>query len=183
MAIPPELRPLRVNLVELLRQPGAERTAQVQVDPAALNCIVAEGQARPQGDINVGIRAISGIDEVEVECSIAAGWVGECRRCLSPISGVEHISVVEHFRPATAERAATARDGVEVVAVEGDQIDLVPTVRETVMIELPLAPLCSLDCAGICPICGTDLNSGSCLCAVEVRDDRWAALDDLRLDD
>lgn len=183
MAIPPELRPLRVNMVELLRQPGAERSSSARVDPDALGCVVAEGQALPRGPIEVAIHAVSGTDEVEVDCVIEAAWVGECRRCLAPVSGVERISVVEHFRPAVVGRDAGERDDADVIPVEGDQIDLVPTVRETVMIELPMAPLCSTDCAGICPICGADLNSAPCGCSVEVRDERWAALDSLRLDE
>ncbi|MGA1565813.1 MAG: YceD family protein [Ilumatobacteraceae bacterium] len=183
MAISPELRPLRVNMVELLRQPGAERSSSASVDPDVLGCIVAEGQASLRGPIEVAIHAVSGTDEVEVDCVIEAAWIGDCRRCLAPVSGVETIRVVEHFRPAVASRDAGQRDDADVIAVEGDQIDLVPTVRETVMIELPMAPLCSPDCAGICPICGTDRNSVPCGCSVEIRDERWAALDSLRLDE
>lgn len=183
MAIPPELRPLRVNMVELLRQPGAERSSIVQIAPDALDCVLAEGQAKPVGDIEVAIKAVSGTDEVEVDCSIAVGWIGECRRCLASVTGHDRIQVIEHFRPAGTARSAGGREDAEVIPVEGDQIDLVPTIRETVMIELPVAPLCSADCAGICPVCGADRNIVGCECAIEVRDDRWAALDELRLED
>ncbi|HBU75246.1 MAG TPA: DUF177 domain-containing protein, partial [Acidimicrobiaceae bacterium] len=43
--------------------------------------------------------------------------------------------------------------------------------------------LCSDDCKGICDVCGVDRNEVPCECVVVVRDDRWAALDDLHLDD
>jgi uncharacterized protein len=56
-------------------------------------------------------------------------------------------------------------------------------VREYVVLELPDDPLCRDECAGICPVCGIDRNSGSCECDTTVRDERWSALDDLRLDD
>ncbi len=46
----------------------------------------------------------------------------------------------------------------EAFVIEGDQIDLVPAVREYVLIDLPDGPLCREDCAGICPVCGTDRN-------------------------
>ena len=67
--------------------------------------------------------------------------------------------------------------------IEGDQIDLVPAVREAVLLELPDDVLCREECAGICPVCGIDRNQGTCECDTTVRDDRWAALDQLRLDD
>ncbi len=68
-------------------------------------------------------------------------------------------------------------------AIEGDQIDLAPAVREYVLIELPDGPLCRDDCAGICPECGADRNEAPCECDTSVRDERWSALDDLRLPD
>ena len=51
------------------------------------------------------------------------------------------------------------------------------------MIETPTSVLCSDDCKGICDVCGVDRNEASCECVVVVRDERWAALDDLQLDD
>ena len=56
-------------------------------------------------------------------------------------------------------------DALEIV---GDQIDLVPVVREYVLLDLPDAPLCRPDCAGICPKCGADRNLGACDCDTSV---------------
>ena len=43
-----------------------------------------------------------------------------------------------------------------------DVIDLEPLVRDAVLLELPLAPLCSDTCLGLCPQCGTNLQPESC---------------------
>jgi uncharacterized protein len=51
------------------------------------------------------------------------------------------------------------------------------------LLELPNDVLCRDDCAGICPVCGIDRNAGTCDCDTTVRDDRWAALDGLQLDE
>ncbi|MGH9281959.1 MAG: YceD family protein [Acidimicrobiales bacterium] len=48
------------------------------------------------------------------------------------------------------------------------------------LLELPLAPLCRADCAGICPMCGADRNVAPCQCASAPSDPRWAAPDALR---
>ena len=55
-----------------------------------------------------------------------------------------------------------------------------PMVRELVLMELPPAPLCREDCAGICPTCGADRNQATCDCEQDLGDPRWAGLDALR---
>lgn len=64
--------------------------------------------------------------------------------------------------------------------IVGEQLDLAPAVRETVLLDAPSSPLCRPDCAGLCPRCGADLNQGPCGCADDLVDERWQALDALR---
>jgi uncharacterized protein len=58
-------------------------------------------------------------------------------------------------------------------------LDLESLARDAVMLELPLAPLCSEDCLGLCPQCGANRNETSCTCVI-AGDPRWSALDALR---
>lgn len=44
-------------------------------------------------------------------------------------------------------------------------IDLDPDIRDEIMLEYPLKPLCKPDCKGLCPKCGKNLNEGGCSCA------------------
>ena len=78
----------------------------------------------------------------------------------------------------------TARVGIGLLDTGGmglaAAIDLEAPVREVLMLELPLAPLCAPDCLGICPTCGVDRNERSCECPPPAADPRWAALDALR---
>ena len=53
-------------------------------------------------------------------------------------------------------------------------------VRELVLLSAPESSLCSLDCPGICPQCGADLQEDQCACAGRQIDERWAVLDELR---
>ena len=52
-------------------------------------------------------------------------------------------------------------------------------MRDAIVLELPMAPLCREDCRGLCPQCGADRNEAECGC-VAPRDPRWANLDVLR---
>jgi uncharacterized protein len=113
---------------------------------------------------------------IEVIGQVRATWVGECRRCLGPVGGELVADVRELYRPL-----GPTEDDEETYPIDGDHLDLAPLVRDAVLLDLPLAPLCRADCAGLCPICGADRNSEACGCPVELGDPRWGALDTLRL--
>ena len=53
--------------------------------------------------------------------------------------------------------------------LSGNWLDLLPMVRDAIHLAVPIAPRCRSDCRGLCPVCGADLNSGPCQCAVARR--------------
>ena len=53
-------------------------------------------------------------------------------------------------------------------------------LREQVILDAPMQPLCREDCRGLCPQCGTNLNTDACACAPAWEDPRLAALKALR---
>ena len=109
---------------------------------------------------------------VSVTGTVSAPWTGACRRCLAAASGVLDCPVRELY--------TEDGDGDETYPLDDDDVDLEPLVRDAVLLELPLAPLCRPDCRGLCPICGADRNVEPCDCEAPP-DPRWAALDVLRL--
>ena len=168
---PNPLHVLRLNARELLRQPGLTRPIRIELDATDLGV----DDDRVAGGVAVELEAVSSIDGIVVTGSIASPWRVPCRRCLTDVAGTARIAVDEVYQDHVSDPDA--------FQIEGDQIDLAPAVREYVLLELPDGPLCREDCAGICPVCGIDRNHGTCECDTSVRDERWAALDDLRLDD
>ncbi len=169
---PRGLHVFRLNARELLRQPGLDKRIEVSLDASELG--VDDG--RISGPVGVDLHAVSTIDGITVRGRITMPWHAACRRCLAEVHGVTAIDVDEVYQDEVA-------DGADAFEIEGDQIDLVPAIREYLLIELPDDPLCRDDCAGICPVCGIDRNTGSCSCDTTVRDERWAVLDELRFDD
>jgi len=77
----------------------------------------------------------------------------QCHRCLTPIAETLVVDVDDLV-------TADPDDGQPTVV--GDRIDLVPIVRDAVGLSMPLRPLCKADCQGLCPVCGSDLNSDPC---------------------
>lgn len=165
-----ERGPLVVPVTELVRHPGSRKHVCTTADADGL----ALPEARvPDGaplTVDVELEALS--DGIVVHGTVSAPWVGECRRCLGPAAG-EAVAVVEEIyqeHPVTDE----------AFTFDGDAIDLGPLARENLLVELPLAPLCRPDCAGLCPTCGADRNAAPCSCETAATDIRWGALDALR---
>lgn len=162
--------PLRVNAAELLRRPGTDKHLDLTVTVADL--ALHDERFEPSSAVEVRLRLESLTDGIVVDGTVGAPWHGTCRRCATPVSGTVRSEVHELY-----QETVTDPDAFEL---EGDQLDLVPMVRELIVLDAPVSPLCRSDCKGLCPQCGTDLNTAGCDCAVVSGDQRWSALDQLR---
>jgi uncharacterized protein len=137
-----------------------------------LDDLFVTGSEVPEGaEIEVDLVLTPIGHTVEARGQVRAPWIGSCRRCLNVASGTAVGEVLELFEDPPVEG--------ETYPLVHDEVDLEPLARETVVLELPQAPLCREDCLGLCPECGADRNEGTCSCAPPL-DPRWAALDDLR---
>ena len=165
--------PLVVRVADLLRRPGQQRDERLSV---VLDGLAVLGSSVPEGaEVDLAMHLESLNEGIVARGTVSAPWTGECRRCLQPVEGRVQADVLEVFEDEPV-------DG-ETSKLDIDRIDLEPLAREAVLLELPLAPLCRDDCAGLCPECGADRNAGDCGHTVESTDDRWAALGELRFDD
>ena len=163
---------LKVNVADLLRQLGTRR--EVRRDAKVDGLVLSTSRVPDDATVDAEVTLESVPNGVMAYGSVTAPWVGACRRCLREATGVATARFRELF-----ERRPT--EG-ETYRLAGEEVDLEPLVREAVLLELPLAPLCQDDCRGLCPQCGADLNEGGCDCPAVETDPRWAALDELRFD-
>jgi len=136
----------------------------------------AETDVDPEALVDVTLTLQSFRGGLRAKGHVAAPWFGVCRRCSAAVLGVSDVAVDERF----VDHPEPGDD--EAYPIENDEIDLAPMVHDAILLDLPLAPLCREDCAGLCPYCGIDRNEGSCDCAAPV-DPRWATLDGLRFAD
>jgi uncharacterized protein len=72
------------------------------------------------------------------------------------------------------------KDELGAIVVEGEHLDTEPLIVEQVLLEVPMKPLCSADCRGLCPRCGADRNLDPDCCQEPAADERWEALGALR---
>ena len=162
--------PFIADVLALRRHPGHREALRVQAPLPGMRITESWVPDREPVDLSVTLEAVEG--GVLVVGSVSAPYEGECRRCLGPVTGSLSAPVDEVFVREPEEG--------DTYPIEGDRIDLEPLTREALVLALPLAPLCSPDCKGLCPTCGADLNAGPCACTPASGDPRWSALDALR---
>lgn len=112
------------------------------------------------------------------------GWaegktVLECSRCLETYALPLRVGLEIEFRPRVAlpEKQQLDQDRDDFYWIEQDHVlDLGECLQEAFILALPLQPLCRPDCAGLCPICGKNLNEGPCGGHAEMVDERLAIL-------
>lgn len=170
-------RPARlvVNVADLRRRLGQRRREPIEV-------LLARETVVSSSITEVPVTGEVTIESIELGVSVLGGvrfgWEGDCRRCLEITGGELHVEIDEIFQVGAA-------DDSELLPLDGDQIDLVPLVREAVVLSLPLAPLCRDDCPGPDPDRYPALTEDG-LDELEAEeggggpDPRWAVLDQLR---
>jgi uncharacterized protein len=134
-----------------------------------------------------GQRYVAVPEEVPAELAVtraSTGWVfelrvsvrlhGPCMRCLADAVAGEALSLREY--------QATSPDSDELTTpylVDG-RLDLSAWARDSLVLALPDKILCRPDCAGLCPVCGKDLNAEPHEHGGQEPDPRWSALSRLR---
>jgi uncharacterized protein len=169
--------PLVLDLRDLGRRAGSMQTVTRTVPaPADLGTVVI---GAPEGsDIDLDVRLESLDDGVLVSGTARVRLVGECVRCLDAVEREFDARIQELFVHADRREAAEDEGDAEFEAlpvIERDLIDLEPALRDAVVLDLPLSPVCRADCPGLCVECGArladDPDHGH-----DVVDPRWAAL-------
>ncbi len=134
-----------------------------------------------------GERYVAVPEEIPAELSItraSTGWVfalrcsirlhGACMRCLADAVLEQTLSLREY--------QATSPDSEELTTpyLADDRLDLSAWARDSLILALPDKILCRPDCAGLCSVCGKDLNREPHTHDETRADPRWAALAELR---
>jgi uncharacterized protein len=129
-------------------------------------------------EIDLDLRLESVMEGVLVSGTAAVQLAGECGRCLEPVAETLTVDLQELFAYPDSSTDQTA-DEDETARMEGDFLDLEPTLRDAVVLALPLTPLCREDCSGLCAECGERLDDLPEDHAHDAPDARWSALHDL----
>jgi DUF177 domain-containing protein len=156
---------LVVPVGDLIGAPGKERPF---VGEQAVS--LGLGQVTVDGPMKVSGRVLGLIDAVRAEFRTSAEAHFTCTRCL--VEWDEEVL-------ATGEQYFGRIEDEDGYALVDDAVDLFGPAKDELALSLPAAPLCRPDCAGLCPICGSDLNTDPCGGHGEDSQSPFAALKDL----
>lgn len=164
--------PWVISTHELGRRPGLMRQMNL-VLPAPADIGVDMIGVPKDIDVELDIRLEAVMEGVLVTGTARTPLRGECARCLEPVTSQTEVNFQELFF-YSAEDAAE-----DDSLLDGDLLDLEPTFRDAVVLTLPLSPVCSEDCTGLCVECGIRLADAEPGHKHEVVDARWAKLQGL----
>jgi uncharacterized protein len=140
-------------------------TAPAPADLGSEVIEIAEGS-----ELELEVRLESVVEGVLATGTVAAYATGECSRCLTALNWDLEVDFQELFEYEDNEDLDE-----DAFKLEGDLMDLEPVLRDSLVLSLPLAPLCDDECRGLCNQCGTDLNENP-EHQHDVVDARWQAL-------
>jgi uncharacterized protein len=163
-----------IDLRRLRLRPGEVRQERVDVglDPFVLGGQRYEGSPESV-PVDVQITQASGATVFDLR--LQAHVAGPCMRCL----GYAAVDVETKAREVHDPSAAPA-DQLSSDYVVDDRLEVGAWVRDAIALALPEQILCREDCAGLCPVCGKDLNAEPHEHAERELDPRWAPLEQLR---
>ncbi len=177
MTTPDATRPLVLDTKPLRRQAGAMTTVDRTFEaPPGWQ---VSGSAVPDGaPVDLAVRLEAVVDGVLVTGTVTVVTEGDCSRCLDPVRSLLTIDLMQLFEYPDQAPDADAQEGEPLPVLQGDLIDLEPTVRDGVVLDLPQVPLCSPDCPGLCAVCGARLADDPDH-HHRIADSRWAELGQL----
>jgi len=163
--------------------PGSARTLTRSAPaPEHLGVEMARVPAGAPLELDIQLEGVT--EGVLVSASVAGPLAGECARCLEPFTAALKVRFQELFvRPDHAEWE-DGPDGTDSYRLDASGLlDLEPALRDAIVLELPLSPLCEDGCRGLCVQCGVRLADAEPGHGHERRGATWAALKDFRADE
>ena len=162
--------PLLINIIEMTRRAGTLKDIEITIPVSTFD--FADKRLNDETEIHIALQLESINGGIIVHGTVMGQSHLLCGRCLRDIDYANVASIDEMYQRVP--------DNPDAYPIEGESLDLQPMVREMVLLSLPDTPLCKVDCPGLCPQCGADLQSAPCSCQTQRLDERWAILDQLR---
>ena len=156
---------MKIDVTEIARTPGAHATHTFEEPLARDPDVELAEPARGSFTVtNTGLLLV-----LRGEMTAAVNL--QCARCCEPVVLRLQVPLGEEFSARSAAESVEEQtidvEEPERAAFADNILDLTELVRQNILVNLPLRPLCREDCPGMCPCCGSNLNAGPCACPSE----------------
>jgi uncharacterized protein len=120
-------------------------------------------------------------NRVFLQAKVEVAGTFTCDRCVVEYEMPVRTSYRMYYVVEASETEGIDPSEIQIVPPGFMVIDLSEDVRQTVLLAVPLKSLCTDQCKGLCPTCGTNLNTGTCDCvSATAIDPRWDKLQSIR---
>ncbi len=150
------------------------RQVSRQYDAGEVRRMLIQSELQPLDrpcELMVELFMIKSGDAIHVQGTASGSFWLACGRCLGPSEVTfDDAKVRMTFLPPPTEVEQELEldlDDLDTAAHDGVEVDLEPLLREQLVLAIPIKPVCSEQCKGICPTCGADLNRSDCGCQEE----------------
>lgn len=147
-----------IDVSDLLKERGAERRLTLEGNIPEL--LEGEVVITLDSPIELDLTLTNVEDKILAKGTLETRAKLDCSRCLKEFGYPVHASFSELFVKPSAFEEVGYEDAEDRMAlsIEDDKIDLTSLAEQTVLLSLPMKPLCTEVCKGLCPVCGKDLN-------------------------
>jgi uncharacterized protein len=163
---------MKINISKILRCEGIKENFDI-IDSDQHELVFNNQSFKTLPPLSVRGYAVNYAGKIEIEYEASAKVDIQCSRCIENYIADVHASSVHTF----------VREGFQTDEDQhiytGDEIDLTDIVLNEIAAELPMKPLCTTDCKGLCPDCGANNNQRPCGCKTEEIDSRLQVLQKL----
>ena len=157
---------MKVNIASVLKSDGASMEIKGKAELGKFDFSGSVLEFKEPVTVSGTVRNIGGT--VEIAADVKGEYTTQCSRCnkvfAKPLSAKLNESFDVEFSDVDEE----------CLSLNGNVLDMSGAVDACIFENIPLSFLCSDDCKGLCPVCGTDLNVSECNCDTTVYDPRFA---------
>jgi uncharacterized protein len=170
-------------LLDLSRMRESRDRVDRTLEPSALPAVEAEA-FRIDAPVRLAFDILKDGSQFHLVGHVASALTLACGRCLDdialPVDLPFDLLYLPHQDNAGEEEVEVEDDDLTTAFYRNDEIDLGQLVLEQFYLAVPMKPLCRESCRGLCPECGTNLNTATCSCVHEWTDPRLESLRALR---
>ncbi|HUV05881.1 MAG TPA: DUF177 domain-containing protein [Armatimonadota bacterium] len=153
---------MKLDLSEIARSPGMHATQEVDEPcPEDLGLACASPVS---GKVEISNTASLLLVEGEIATEVKL----ECSRCLTDFALPVETTIQEQFRLVKVGDAASVlpmdEEDASTEVIDNNVLNVGELIRQSLLLVLPIQPLCRPDCQGLCPTCGENLNVRKCAC-------------------
>lgn len=167
-----------MNLTEVLTTEGKTEEKRIDMEMTSFSYQGSVFRIQEQTPLTLKL-SNRGNGKASIEGQMSLRLILPCDRCLKDVTTSIELSFDRQVNAPDRIEELSEEELDEQNFMEGYQLDVDILINNEILLNWPMKVLCRDNCAGICKVCGKDLNTGQCECDTFVPDPRMAKIKDI----